>query len=615
MISLTREELLAKSPAEAKALCADLRAELVEVVTRNGGHLASNLGAVEISVALARGMDLPREKVIYDTGHQCYVHKILTDRGGAFDTLRTAGGISGFPRREESPFDAFGTGHSGTGISAAIGFARGAEDGVWTAVVIGDGSFTGGMVFEALNNLRRDDKIIVILNDNGMSISRSTGSLKRALNRMRTAGYYRAKDSFHGFLDHIPLIGKGLTRFFRKIKNSIKRAVLPANNLFEQYGMHYFGPADGNDLATVEFLLREAKTRSGPSLIHLCTKKGKGYRAAEHDPEAFHGLSPRDAKPAGKTFTALFGEAITEFAAEDERIVAITAAMQKGVGLDGFAGKYPRRLYDVGIAEEHAMTFAAALAAGGKKPVFAVYSTFFQRAYDQFVHDAVLQKLPVVVCLDRAGITGEDGATHQGVLDLAMTLPLPGVKIYAPISGAELREDLKRALAETESPSVLRWCKGAPDEAIPELFPGKSDPECCSFAGERRLTVVTFGRTLSAAAAAAKELEREGIGVDLVRFHKLSGFDEQEALSLLARLPGHILFAEEGVETGGFSQTLLARLAAAGIIKNKKVRVLALSSPFVPHGDQRELLKRCGLDTKTFIEEGRALAQIGSDPG
>ena len=615
MISLTPEQVRALDREDAKALCGALREELIRVVSETGGHLASNLGIVEIATALVRVMDLPREKVIYDTGHQCYVHKILTGRGDRFDTLRTLDGISGFPRREESVFDAFGTGHSGTGISAALGFARAGDGSGYTAVVIGDGAFTGGMVSEGLNNLRRDDKVIVILNDNGMSISRSTGSLKKALNRMRTAGYYRVKDSFHGFLSRIPLIGKPLTRFFRWIKNSVKRAVIPTNNLFEQYGMHYFGPADGNDLETVEFLLREAKTRSGPSLIHLCTKKGKGLRAAEHDPGSYHGVSPRGGAASGKTFTALFGEALCSLAAADERIVAITAAMQNGVGLDGFAARFPRRLYDTGIAEEHAMTFAAALAAGGKKPVFAVYSTFFQRAYDQFVHDVALQKLPVVVCLDRAGITGEDGATHQGVLDLAMTLPLPGVRVFAPVSEKEIRADLAAALAETEHPSVLRWCKGVPDSAVEAAFPGDSDPECRSFPGEERLTLVTFGRTLSAALTAAQSLSQEGIGVDLVRFHQLAGFDEEAAAKLFQNLPGNLLFVEEGVKTGGFSEKAVAFLADRGLLSRKAVKILALPSPFVPHGAQKELLARCGLDADTMIKEGRALVQTGSDPG
>lgn len=612
---MTPGELRALSPEDAKALCTALREELIRVVPKNGGHLASNLGVTEISVALTRVMDLPREKVIYDTGHQCYVHKLLTGRGADFDSLRRLDGLSGFPRREESEYDAFGTGHSGTGISAALGFARAASPGDYTAVVVGDGAFTCGMVFEALNNLRRDDRIIVILNDNGMSISRSIGSLKRALNKMRTAGYYRVKDSFHSFLLRIPLVGKPLATFFKRIKNTIKRAVLPGNNLFEQYGMHYFGPADGNDLNTVEFLLREAKTRSGPSLIHLCTKKGKGFRAAEHDPGAYHGVAPQSGtKSDGKSFTAAFGEALTEYAGRDERIVALTAAMQSGVGLDGFAAKYPRRLCDVGIAEEHAMTFAAALAAAGKKPVLALYSTFFQRAYDQLIHDAALQKLPVVICLDRAGISGEDGATHQGVMDIAMVLPLPGVKLYAPVSEEELRRDLAQALAETEQPSVLRWCKGCPDPAVAAAFPGKSDPECLSLPGEKRLTLVSFGRTLSAALGAAKVLEKEGVGVDLVRFHRLSGYDENTANALFASLPGNILFAEEGAETGGFSQTLLARLAERDLLRGKKVRVLALKEPFVPHGPQQALLARCRLDEKSLIEEGRTLAETGSDP-
>ena len=610
MISLTPEEVRALSPGDAKALCGSIREELIDLVPRTGGHLASNLGIVEISMALVRAMDLPREKVIYDTGHQCYVHKMLTGRGDAFGTLRQLDGLCGFPRREESPCDAFGTGHSGTGISAALGFARAAAPGEWTAVVIGDGAFTGGMVFEALNNLRRDDRVIIILNDNGMSISRSTGTLKRALNRMRTAGYYRAKDSFHSFLLRLPLVGKPLVSFFKRMKDAVKRRVLPAGNLFEQYGLYYFGTADGNDPDMAEFLIREARTKDRPCLIHLCTKKGKGMRAAEHHPSDYHGVSPKKpgASPAGKTFTQIFGEAVTEEAAADERVCAVTAAMQNGVGLDGFAAHFPRRLFDTGIAEEHAMTFAAGLAAAGKKPVFAVYSTFFQRAFDQFVHDVALQDLPVTVCLDRAGVSGEDGATHQGVLDVAMVMPLPNAALYAPISEEEVRADLKEALSETRRPSVLRWCKGRPDPALPALFPGKTDPELRAFPGERRVTLITYGRTLTAAARAAEALSAEGIGVDLVRFHKLKGHDPAFALKLLSGLPGSVLLAEEGVENGGFAQCLLAKMAENGLLDGKRAMVAALPSPFVPHGSQEQLLKRCGLDEAGLAEKVRSLA-------
>lgn len=619
MLSLTPEEVKALSPRDARDLCARVREELVETVPRTGGHLASNLGVVEISAALVRVMDLPREKVVYDTGHQCYVHKLLTGRGERFETLRSLGGLSGFPKREESEFDAFGTGHSGTGVSAALGFARAnrlAGKSDWTVAVIGDGAFTCGEVFEALNNVGRNDKLIVILNDNGMSISRSSGALKRALNRLRTAGYYRVKDSFHGFLLHLPWIGAPLARFFKRMKDGVKRLVLPENNLFEQFGLYYFGPADGNDLATVEFLLREARTKDHPSLIHLCTKKGKGLRAAENDPSGYHGLSPRTGTPASgeKSFTDLFGEALTDLAARDDGVVALTAAMQSGVGLDGFAARFPRRFFDTGIAEEHAMTFATALAAAGKKPVFAVYSTFFQRAFDQMIHDAALQKLPVTVCLDRAGITGEDGATHHGVLDLAMAMPVPGLKVYAPISGDEVKRDLELALAATDHPTVLRWGKGRPDPKAAAAFPGKSDPELLSFPGEKRLTVITFGRTVTSAMEAAEKLSPEGIGVDLVRFHCLKGFDRDGAFALLSQLTGPILLVEEGVKTGGFSQTLLAQMTEAGIVGEKKTRIRALDDPFVPHGSQQELLRLYGFDAKSIEKEGRNLAQTGSIP-
>ena len=382
------KEVRALSAAGAKRYCNYLRSFLIKHVTENGGHLASNLGIVEISTALVRVMDLPRDKVIYDTGHQCYVHKILTGRGEAFSTLRKEDGISGFPRREESEYDAFGTGHSGTGLSAALGFAKAARlrgEESFAVAVIGDGSFSGGMVFEALNNISRRDRVIVILNDNGMSIGKSKGRLRYSLNKLRTPAYYRFKAEIGEFLDSVPLVGDGLEQLAKGIKRVVKHQALPGVNLFEELGLHYFGPADGNDLEQVESLLREAKKRNGPSLIHLVTKKGKGYKAAEEDPSRFHGLSPKnEVKPEGKTFSKMFGDAVTELGKKDSRILCITSAMESGVGLQEFGKAFPERLFDTGIAEEHAMTFAAGLAAAGMKPCFAVYSTFSSAVWTSF---------------------------------------------------------------------------------------------------------------------------------------------------------------------------------------------------------------------------------------
>ena len=545
----TPEGVRALSPAGAKKYCEFLRSFLVRHVTENGGHLASNLGIVEISTALVRVMDLPRDKVIYDTGHQSYVHKILTGRGDDFATLRKKDGISGFPRREESEFDAFGTGHSGTGLSAALGFAKAARlkgEDSFSVAVIGDGSFTGGMVFEAMNNISPRDRVIIILNDNGMSIGKSKGRLRASLNRLRTPRYYRFKEEFGEFLDAVPLVGEGLEALAKNIKRVVKRQALPGGNLFEEMGLHYFGPADGNDLEQVETLLREAKKRSGPSIIHLITKKGKGYAPAEEDPSRFHGLSPKaEVKSGEKSFSRIFGEAVTELAKKDEKIVCITSAMESGVGLEEFGNAFPDRLFDTGIAEEHAMTFAAGLAAAGMKPCFAVYSTFFQRAVDQFLHDAALQKLPVTVCLDRAGITGEDGATHHGLYDIPFLLPIPGIKLYAPVSVSELKRALEESFSQKETPSVIRYPKGSPDPVIAKNFPLTEEIERKDYENGKKdgMIVVCFGRITADCLKAAERYAETGKSISVIRFSTLKGFD-------VKKLPEFFRDAKAGIYGG-----------------------------------------------------------------
>ena len=612
----TPEGVRALSTAGAQKYCDFLRSFLVKHVTENGGHLASNLGIVEISTALVRVMDLPSEKVIYDTGHQCYVHKILTGRGNRLSTLRKKDGLSGFPRREESEYDAFGTGHSGTGLSAALGFAKaarlqGKED--FTAVVIGDGSFSGGMVFEALNNISPRDRVIIILNDNGMSIGKSKGQLRHSLNKLRTPFYYRLKAEFGEFLDSVPLVGDSLENLAKHFKRAVKRQTLPGGNLFEELGLHYFGPADGNDLVQVEALLREAKKRNGPSLIHLVTQKGKGYEAAETDPSSFHGLNPKgEVKGEGKTFSKAFGDSVVKLARENDKIVCITSAMESGVGLENFGKIFPDRLFDTGIAEEHAMTFAAGLAAAGMKPCFAVYSTFFQRSVDQFLHDVALQKLPVTVCLDRAGITGEDGATHHGLYDLPYLLPVPNVKIYAPASESELYRALEKSFSETDTPSVIRYPKGVPSAKIAENFPLTGEIEKKDYEnGEKSgIIVVSFGRMVAEALEAAERFSAKGKSVSVVRFAMLKGFNPSGLEAF--RGAEKILFVEEGLGTGGFSQYLSSLLRQRGIAENATLRTLALYEKFVPHGTATELLAQYGLCADGIEKELDILDQTGS---
>ncbi len=613
----TPEGVKALSLAGAKKYCDFLRTLLVKHVTETGGHLASNLGIVEISTALIRVMDLPRDKVIYDTGHQCYVHKILTGRGEAFATLRQKDGLSGFPRREESEYDVFGTGHSGTGISAAVGFAKAARlkgEDSFSVAVVGDGAFTGGMVFEALNNISPRDRVIIILNDNGMSIGKSKGRLRASMNRLRTPRYYRFKEEVGEFLDSVPVVGDSLEALAKGIKRVVKRQALPDANIFEEMGLHYFGPAGGNDLEQVESLLREAKKRGGPSIIHLVTKKGKGYLPAEEDPSRFHGLSPKnEVKGEGKSFSRIFGDAVTSLAKEDERIVCITAAMESGVGLDGFGTAFPERLFDTGIAEEHAMTFAAGLAAAGMRPCFAVYSTFFQRAVDQFLHDVALQKLPVTVCLDRAGITGEDGATHHGVYDLPFLLPIPGIKIYAPCGEDELKQALKQSFSEEFTPSVIRYPKGCPEKIIAENFPLTEEIERKDYEnGENRgIIVVCFGRSTAACLEAAERFSQKCGSISVIRFGMLKGFDPARLDTLFCGAK-KILFVEEGMGIGGFSPYLSSLLRQRGLLDGAQVRTLALYEQFIPHGTAPRLLAEYGLDARGIEKELYELDQTGS---
>lgn len=604
----SQDELSRLPISRAQAYCDEIRAFLVKNVCQNGGHLASNLGICEISTALCRVLDLPRDRVIYDTGHQSYVHKILTGRGEAFSTLRQKGGLAGFPRREESEYDPFGTGHSGTGLSAALSFAKadrlaGREN--VTAVVIGDGAFSGGMVFEALNHISPHDRVIILLNDNKMSIGASTGRFRNALNHLRTEEYYRIKSGVGDALEKIPVAGTALKNAARRIKHSIKRQALPAGNFFEDMGLHYFGPANGNDLEQVEVLLREAKKRKGPSVIHFCTKKGKGYEPAEADPSRFHGVSPKgEKKREGKSFSAIFGENMVELAKKEPSLVAISAAMCDGVGLCEFAKAFPDRFFDTGIAEEHAMTFAAGLSAAGLKPVFAVYSTFYQRAIDQLLHDAALQKLPITVCLDRAGLSGEDGATHHGMFDVALSMPIPNLKIYAPATAGELSAALKKAISESDGPSLIRYPKGTASALIEEKFPCRDAVEKKDFENSENcgMIMVSYGRITEEVYRAAERLSASGERITLVRFSCLKGYPK-EVLPAFFGGAKKVLFVEEGIKAGSFSEHLLSELIQSGLLSGASVRILASEEKFVSHGAVSCLLEEEGLTAEGIEKE------------
>ena len=623
--TINSPEDLKKLPADQlETLASELRDELLRVVSQNGGHLSSNLGVVELTIALHRVFSSPQDSLIFDVGHQSYVHKLLTGRRETFETLRQYGGVSGFPRMEESPHDAFGCGHSSTSISAAVGIAAanrlaGRED--YTVAVIGDGAFTGGMAYEALNNCAGNDRLIIILNDNTMSIARNVGAMDTYLNRFRnSAKYFRFKNRAKRVFQRIPLIGKGLVAVCKRIKAWL-RHLLVRENLFEHLGLTYYGPLDGNDEALLETVLREAKQDGRCSVIHVCTRKGKGYPYAEERPDVFHGVGKFDpstgvpvANPAGKaSYSDVFGEILCELAEQDPAICAITAAMPDGTGLNGFRERFPERFFDVGIAEEHAVTFACGLASKGYKPVFAVYSTFAQRAYDQLLHDCALQNLPIVLALDRAGLVGPDGATHHGVFDAAFLGQLPGFTLYAPNSAEELRECLKKALSSGK-PSAVRYPKGAESEDIRGQFVSYGsngaygDLFAADFGEDPDLALLTYGRLTANVCRAAELLLSKGIHTRVIRMVKLfpSEEDLMASLSDLLKPVRTVCFYEEGVRAGGVGERLFARLAELGSVGGKTLRLRAIEGGVPLHGSNEKLFEELDFlpeQISAFVEE------------
>ena len=486
---------------ELPALCDEIRGCLIDTISKNGGHLASNLGVVEISVALHREFNSPVDSILFDVGHQCYTHKLLTGRYDRFKTIRTEEGISGFMRPDESEHDPFVTGHSSNAISAALGICRAKklkdEDG-YTIAVVGDGAMTGGMVFEGLNNAGREkSRLIVILNDNKMSISKNVGGLARYLSLIRTKpSYHKFKHKIENFLVYIPFIGKFLRRNIFRSKRMLKSAIYHSN-IFEDLGFHYLGPVDGHDLNKLSNILKIAKEETRPVLVHVLTTKGKGYDFAENDPQNYHGMSPFNVDECGSKiikndFSFNVGDELCKLAQNDDEICAITAAMVSGTGLNRFAEKFKSRFFDVGIAEEHAVTFAAGLASKGMKPCLAVYSSFLQRGYDQIIHDTAIAKLPVTYLVDRAGIVGEDGETHQGVFDIAMLKSIPGVTIYSPTDYKDLRVMMNKAIYSKTGPNVVRYPRGTEKK----LFSKIDSSVDYNILGNKnaKKVIVTFGR-------------------------------------------------------------------------------------------------------------------------
>lgn len=591
---------------ELQALSGEIRNKLIETVSQNGGHLAANLCVVELTVAIHRVFDSPKDKIIFDVGHQSYVHKLLTGRREEFDTLRQTGGISGFPKRSESEHDAFGAGHSSTSVSAAAGIAAANSlcgNDSYTVAIVGDGAFTGGMIYEALNNCADKEKLIIVLNDNDMSISPNVGGMSRYFSKVRTsAKYFSFKNRTKRFFKAIPLVGNGMLKLGTAVKNRFKKLVM-SQNFFEQFGLSYYGPVDGNDIKHLERVLNEAKDDKKCAVVHVCTTKGKGYKFAEERPDLFHGVSGFDIESgkikaqSGESFSERFGSIICKYAEKDQRIAAITAAMPDGTGLSEFAKRFPERFFDVGIAEEHALTFACGLAVGGMVPVFAVYSTFMQRAFDQLIHDAALQNLHVIIMLDRAGLVANDGATHHGIFDTAFISEIPNVTLYSPNSFDSLEKCFADAI-DASGPIVIRYPKSGDIDCTG--FYSVSGVSFKDFGVHPKNAVITYGRLQENACLAAESLQSNGKPTRVISLTRLSPLPTEDISKLLNGI-GNIVFAEEGIKNGGVSQRLCAELTEKGLLDGKRVRIKAVDGVFPDHGSNKDLLNLLSLSHEAII--------------
>ncbi len=579
-------------------LCEEIRHCLISTVSKNGGHLASNLGTVELTVALHRVFCSPDDSILFDVGHQAYTHKLLTGRYKDFHTLRTEGGISGFMRPNESIHDPFVTGHSSNSISASYGIYKakmlsGETSSVIT--VVGDGAFTGGMIYEALNNASGGKgNFIVILNDNKMSISRNVGALARYFTVIRSKNsYHSLKRKVRRFLESIPLVGEWMAKTIFNSKTMLKNAIYKSN-IFESLGFDYYGPIDGHNLSELENILRIAKRETRPVLIHTITTKGKGYVFAENDPKNYHGVSSFDiyegaGVKSGNTYSDVFGKTLCEMAERDDKICAITAAMAEGTGLYEFSRNFKNRFFDVGIAEEHAMTFSAGLASKGMKPYFAVYSSFLQRSFDQIVHDVAIASQPVKICVDRAGIVGEDGESHQGIFDAAFLSLVPNIRIYSPCYYSEFEEIIKKT-AEINTPLALRYPRGSEPKHYKELA-NSSD---FTVYGSGDIAIVTYGRISANAFEAQKALKEIGINVRVVKLNLIYPFSD-ELITALNKFQ-KIYFFEEGIKSGGIAEHLCAK------ISSKNFNIYAIEDEFVPCAKIDSALKKYKLDADSMVK-------------
>lgn len=594
---------------ELRPLAKEIRQFLVHKISHTGGHLASNLGVVELTMALHLCCNLPEDKIVWDVGHQSYTHKILTGRKDGFEHLRQFGGMSGFPKQSESDCDAFDTGHSSTSISVALGLAKARDlkkQDHKIFAVIGDGALSGGMAYEAMNNAARlKSNLVIVLNDNQMSISKNVGGMSSYLGKIRTNGNYtELKEEVENALSKLPHLGDKLTSRIRGIKDLIKRIFIPGM-LFEDMGLTYIGPIDGHNIHQMVTAFQSASKMKEAVIVHVCTHKGKGYRPAEKNPSYFHGVSPFNIKDGSsrhngetaKTYTDIFSDTILEAAKEREDIVAVSAAMPFGTGLTAMASKYPKRFFDVGIAEEHAVTFAAGMAAGGLKPVVAIYSTFLQRAYDQILHDVCIGKLPVVFAVDRAGLVGSDGETHQGIFDIAYLRSMPNMTVMAPKNAWELRQMMLFAL-EQNTPTAIRYSRGAAWEGLQdhqqEITMGKAEWICEG----QEIALLAVGNMVETAMWVREHLKAEGQKVSVVNMRFVKPIDE-EVLQKIKERHSKVVTLEEGVFNGGFGEAVSAWYEGTPM----RVLNIALPDQFIEHGSVTELKKKYGLDPESITQK------------
>ncbi len=593
---------------EKEELASEIRDYILDIVSKNGGHLASNLGCVELTIALESVFDLNKDKIVWDVGHQCYTHKILNGRKDSLKTLRKFKGISGFPKSSESFTDCFNTGHSSTSISAAMGIAQARDlkkKDYNVVAVIGDGALTGGMAMEALNHVgSTNTRMIVILNDNEMSISKNIGGINKLLTRLRTIkGYNNSNNKVKKFINKIPVVGRVSVDIISRAKNGLKQLVIPGM-YFEEIGFRYLGPVDGHNISEMEKILSGAKELDGPTLIHVITKKGKGYSYAEENPSKFHGISPFN-KETGEiisknssNFSKVFGHELVRLASKNKKIVAITAAMRDGVGMGEFASKFPDRFYDVGIAEEHAITFAAGLASSGMIPVVSIYSSFYQRCYDQVIHDICLQKLHVIMCVDRAGIVGADGDTHQGLYDMAFFRSVPNLAIFSPRNYKELSKILEFSI-KYDGPIVIRYPRGGEDTdnyPVPSIKYGKSQ----LLEEGKDISIISIGKSVSKGIEVSNMYKDVNISCDLINCRFLKPIDSKCIVNSINKT-GRVIVIEDGTILNGLCTTIKELIVDNNL--NCIIKSYAYPDKFIEHGSVVELEKKYKMNSEFIFRD------------